>query len=341
VIAVLPPRERPAIGRTRFQTLITTGHVARVEFLLNGEPAGSDERAPFEITLDLGREPRPHTIRALAFDRSGVPLGEHTLEINTASATRFAVTIDSLDAQPGSGAGTVAASVSLPVDATLARVEVYRNDELITRLTEPPFAARLPPSGEIGAEPGPGDFVRVVAYLDDGTQAEDVRFLSGEVAGERVEVNLVQIFAVVTGDDGEPVEGLSSEEFEIRMGRETIPIERFQRADDVPLTLSLAVDTSESMWPLMIDTRQAASRFLVNTLIAGDQALLVGFSNRPRLIHPVTADVQALLRSFTALRAGGATALYDSIVFSLAQLGEIGRGPEAGRRAVVLLWTQA
>jgi Ca-activated chloride channel family protein len=307
--------------------------VARVEFLLNGEPAGSDERAPFEITLDLGREPRPYTIRALAFDRSGVPLGEHTLEINTASATRFAITIDSLDAGVGTDGGAVEASVSLPVDATLARVEVYRNDELITRLTEPPFAARLPGS----AEPGPGDFVRVVAYLDDGTQAEDVRFLSGEVAGERVEVNLVQIFAVVTGDDGEPVEGLSAEDFEIRMGRETIPIERFQRADDVPLTLSLAVDTSESMWPLMIDTRQAASRFLVNTLIAGDQALLVGFSNRPRLIHSVTADVQALLRSFTALRAGGATALYDSIVFSLAQLGEIGRGPEAGRRAVVLL----
>jgi hypothetical protein len=233
VIAVLPPRERAAIGRTRFQTLITPGHVARVEFLLNGEPAGSDERAPFEITLDLGREPRPHTIRALAFDRSGVPLGEHTLEINTASATRFAVTIDSLDAGVGTDGGAVEASVSLPVDATLARVEVYRNEELITRLTEPPFAARLPPSGEIGAEPGPGDFVRVVAYLDDGTQAEDVRFLSGEVAGERVEVNLVQIFAVVTGDDGEPVEGLTAEDFEIRMGRESIPIERVQRADDV------------------------------------------------------------------------------------------------------------
>jgi VWFA-related protein len=86
------------------------------------------------------------------------------------------------------------------------------------------------------------------------------------------------------------------------------------------------------MWPLMIDTRQAASRFLVNTLIPGDRALLVAFSNRPRLIAGPTGQVQDLLQSFGRLTAGGATALYDSIVFALFNSNGL-----SGQRALVVL----
>jgi Ca-activated chloride channel family protein len=333
VIALLPPRERPATGRTRFQTLITTDLIDRVDFFLDGAPAGSDDRAPFSVTLDLGPEPRPHTVRAVAYERSGEVLGEHTLEINRGAGTPFAVAVTALTPTGGGdGAGSfeVEATVSIPAGRALERVEVYRNDELLTRLEAPPFRAT------VAGAAGPSDFVRVVAVLDDGATAEDVRFLTGEVAGERVEVNLVELFAVVTGEDGQPVEGLTAEDFEILVDGRPRPVERFQRADEVPLDLALAVDTSESMWPLMIDTQQAASRFLVNTLIPGDRAALVAFSNRPRLVAGPTGDVGALLQSFVRLTAGGATALYDSIVFSLVQLRE-GAGGGDDRRAVVLL----
>jgi Ca-activated chloride channel family protein len=333
VIALLPPRERPATGRTRFQTLITTDLIGRVDFFLDGAPAGSDDRAPFSVTLDLGPEPRPHTVRAVAYERSGEVLGEHTLEINRGAGTPFAVAVTALTPTGGGdGAGSfeMEATVSIPAGRALERVEVYRNDELLTRLAAPPFRAT------VAGAAGPSDFVRVVAFLDDGTTAEDVRFLTGEVAGERVEVNLVELFAVVTGEDGQPVEGLTAEDFEILVDGRPRPVERFQRADEVPLDLALAVDTSESMWPLMIDTQQAASRFLVNTLIPGDRAALVAFSNRPRLVAGPTGDVSALLQSFVRLQAGGATALYDSIVFSLVQLRE-GAGGGDDRRAVVLL----
>jgi VWFA-related protein len=335
VVAVLPPRERPATGRTRIQTLVTTELVSSVDFFLDGEPAGTDERPPFSATLDLGAEARPHTIRAVARDRSGTVLGEHTLEINGASATRFAVAITALAPRPGRAGGgapatEVEATVAVPTDATLERVEVYRNDQLVARLTEPPYRAT------VEGEAAPTDFVRVVAYLAGGTSAEDVRFLAGDVAGERVEVNLVELFTVVTGEDGQPAEGLVAEDFEIEVNGRKRPVERFQLADDVPLTLALAVDTSESMWPLMPDARQAAGRFLIDTLIPGDRALLVAFSDRPRLIAPPSGDPPSLLRSFARLQAGGATALYDSIVFSLVQLEEAADRND-GRRAVVLL----
>jgi Ca-activated chloride channel homolog len=330
VIALLPPRERPATGRTRFQTLITTDAIDRVEFFLDGEPAGADETAPYSVTLDLGPEARPHTVRAVAYERSGRVLGEHTLELNRASARAFSVTIRELAATPA-GSWELEAEVVLPAGAALDRVEIYRNEELLARLREPPFRASVP-----GAEAGPSDFVRAAAYLTDGAAAEDVRFLGAGVAGERVEVNLVELFAVVTGKDGEPVEGLTAADFEILVDGKPRPVERFQHADEVPLTLGLAVDTSGSMWPLMIDTSQAASRFLVNTLIPGDRALLVAFSNRPRLVAGPSGDLQTLLQGFGRLSAEGATALYDSIVFSLVQLQETGEDP-GGRRAVVLL----
>lgn len=331
VVAVLPPRDRPATGRTRIQTLVTTELVARVDFYLDGEPAARDDRPPFTVTLELGQEPRPHEIRAVARDRSGTILGEHTLEVNAASATPFTVAVTALRPSAGAAAATdVEATVTVPPGESLERVEVYRNDELVARLDEAPYRAR------VEGEAGPSDYVRVVAYLADGTAAEDVRFLAGDVAGERVEVNLVELFTVVTDQDGQPVEGLGREDFEIEVSGRSRPVERFQLADEVPLTLALAVDTSESMWPLMVDTRQAAGRFLVDTLIPGDRALVVAFSDRPRLVAPASTDAHALLRSFSRLRAGGATALYDSIVFSLVQLQEAS-GKNDGRRAVVLL----
>lgn len=334
VVAVLPPRERPATGRTRIQTLVTTEAVARVDFYLDGESAGSDERAPFSVTLDLGSEARPHTVRAVALDRSGTVLGEHTLELNEASATPFAVAITTLRAAAGGADGgsatEVEAAITVPAGETLERVEVYRNEERVARLEAPPYRAT------VAGEAGPSDYVRVLAFLASGATAEDVRFLTGDVAGERVEVNLVELFTVVTGRDGQPVEGLGPEDFEIEVSGERQTIERFQLADEVPLTLALVVDTSESMWSLMIDTQQAAGRFLVDTLIPGDRALLVAFSDRPRLISPPSADVRVLLQSFGRLKAGGATALYDSIVFSLVQLQEASERND-GRRAVVLL----
>ena len=100
----------------------------------------------------------------------------------------------------------------------------------------------------------------------------------------------------------------------------------------MPLLLGLLIDTSESMWVLMPDTKKAASKFLADTLKDDDQAFLVDFSTKPHLAQAATGDLLQLLRSFSTLEASGATALYDSIVFSLSQLQDA-----PGRRALVLL----
>ncbi len=339
-IVILPPKDRPATGRTGVDTMVTTELIRRAVFYLDGEEAATDERPPFSAKLELGEEPAPHTIRVVAQDRSGATLGEHEITVNQRSAP-FDVAITQLrpvithrpprlDRGGGEGGNftQVEARVSVPPGETLDRVEVYRNEELVTTLREPPWNAQLPRTEDAG----PSDYVRVLAVLADGTSLEDVRLLSAGTPSERVEVNLVELFAVVTNPDGAPVEGLGPEDFRITWNGRRQEVERFQVADDVPLTLGLLVDTSGSMWPLMIDTKQAAGRFLVQTLIEGDQAFLVGFADRAKLLHPSTEEPLELLGGFQRLVAGGATALYDSIVFSLAQIQET-----SGRRALVLL----
>lgn len=338
VIVILPPDERPARGRTRFKTMVATPLVESVAFFLDGEEAARDDRGPFSATLDLGPEAVPHTVRAVAYDRSGIPLGEHRITLNERSApfdvaiTRVRPVLSHRPGGIGGGDGGgflhVEAEVSVPPGASLERLEVYRNEELVETLREAPFEARLPLAGE----PGPADYVRVVARLADGRSLEDVRLLAAGTPSERVEVNLVELFAVVTSPDGAPVEGLSAEDFRIVFDGERRQVERFQVADDVPLVLGLLVDNSESMAPLVFDTRMAAGRFLGSTLIEGDRAFLVTFDNRPRLLQPATGDLQTLTRALGLLSPRGRTALYDSIVFSLAQMQET-----SGRRALVLI----
>lgn len=337
-IVLLPPRrtglgrlggaiEGAATGQVRFDTLVTRDDVARVVFYLDGTEAASDDRPPFSAVLDLGPEPRPHTVAAVATSASGRGLGTSEIEVNASSAVPFSIAITAVDGDPEAGAVEVEAAVSVPADARLESVEWYFNDARAASRSEPPFRARVPtPSAR------PEDFLRVVATLADGRVADDAVLLAarGEVA--RVAVNLVEIFAVVFDRDGAPVRGLAAEDFKVRLGGAELPVESFRLADQVPLLLGLLVDTSESMWPLMPDTKRAAARFLSDTLHDGDRSFLVSFDDRPRLVHPPTGDLLELLSAFGALSAAGRTALYDALVFALTEMEG-----DAGRRALVLL----
>jgi VWFA-related protein len=341
-LVLVPPAERPVRGRARFRVLASSYAVARVEFFLDGISVASDDRAPFVATLDLGPDARTATVQAVAYDSSGGRLGEHALVVNAASQA-FDVRVTGL-AQTTAGAVPAVrldAQVTVPPGQDLARVEIFWNEELASVVQSPAVPASgapvtisetlaIPTSGRTGS-----DYLRVVATLGDGSLLEDVQLLSADIA-DRVEVNLVEIFAVVRDRAGAVVTDLEAEDFRVTLDGDEIGESeglRFRRADDVPLVLGLLVDTSESMWPLMIDTRQTASRFVLETVRDGDRAFLVEFDNQPRLVQETTDDVALLLRRFRELEAGGATALYDAVVFSLVEI----EAAAASRRALVLI----
>jgi Ca-activated chloride channel family protein len=332
ILLVPPPA---AAGPVRIDAIATDPGIDRVLFFLDGEAAGSDGRAPFRVRLELAPAPGPRTVRAVALDRAGRPLGEDSVTFGGPEPAVFEVAIRRLARGPAAGSGAVEVEVevdvAVPPGARLERLELYRNGELLARLAEPPFRARL-----ALPEPAPEDYLRAVAHLADGTAREDARPLAAPVAGsghgERLEVNLVEVFAVATGRAGGPVQGLGPRDFRVRLAGRELPIERFREAHQVPLTLALLVDSSTSMRAIMEETRKAAGRFLDRVLAAGDRAFLVDVDTRPRLVQQLTGEPADLAAAFAHLEADGDTALYDAMVLALVELRR-----HVGRRALVVI----
>ena len=324
VIKLIPPARRPAVGRVRFRTVVTMDGIRSAVFYLDGKRIAEDKRSPFSATLDLGPTPRAQVVRVEAFGYQDLKLGEDEITINL-DQQPFAVRIGDLESD-GSGRTRVTARISVPPAEQLARVEFYKNQELVATLLKPPFEVMFEGRHD------PSDFLRVVAYLVSGDSLEDARLFSDQVVSERIEVNLVEVYAVVSDRDGNPVQDLSLDRFRLTQGRREIPIERFALADEVPLVLGLIIDSSQSMDFLMDDTKRAAARFLSQTVLEDDRAFLVDFDTQPRLAQGLSGDLGVLLPALGRLQVGGNTALYDAVVYSLAQFER-----EPGRRALVLL----
>jgi Ca-activated chloride channel family protein len=325
VIRVLPPKRRPVVGKTRFQTLVSSPIITRVAFLLDGKEVGTDDKAPYSASLDLGPEVEMHRVGVVAFAANGARLGSHEITVNPRDDS-FQVRITEI-ASPLGGIQNVTAEVSIPRESELDRVEFYWNETLVETLQQAPFQIELPTP-----DPGAQAFVRVAAYLTDGTWIDDAQLLGEGSISERVEVNLVELHVVVTDRDNKPVEGLDTGDFTVRLGRQEQEIQRLGFAEDVPLTLGVVIDTSESMYTLMVETQQAGAQFVANTLTDGDAAFLVDFDTQPRLAQDTTTDLMTLLKTFSRFQPDGATAMYDAIIFSMLQFEE-----RAGRKALVLL----
>lgn len=327
VITLLAPRGTELKGRHRFRTLVTAPIVARVVFTLDGEPVEIDEEAPFAARIDLGASVARHTVRIDAFDAMGNPIGSDSIRLNE-PARSFDVAFSGVSLGQASFV-SLSAEVSHPTDVPVERLEFYFNERLLETQAAPPWSveARI---GGIGQT----DYVRVVAYFADGRFLEDVKLLSSLGSTEEVEVNLVQVYVVATDKQGEPVDDLAAENFEIRLRGERQEIERFAYADEVPLLLALVIDTSGSMWALMPDTKKAAGKFLTQVLTDKDQALVIDFDDRPRIAAALTDDIGDLLLSMGSLAAEkmAMTALYDSVIFGALELPS---GQQ--RKAVVLL----
>jgi VWFA-related protein len=268
-------------------------------------------------------------VKVEAFGNSGAKLGEDLLSLNQRDDP-FRVSISRVSII-GTTEIELEVRVGVPSGQRLERIEIFHNDTQVATLdsdgADSPFEARFS-AALIGA----ADFVRAVAYLADGSSLEDARLLASQGGGERVNVNLVELFVVATDRDGEPIKDLRKEDFTVKLRGQKQTIERFELAEEQPLVLGVVVDTSESMWSLMPDTKKAATQFLSETVQTEDRAFLVDFDTRPRLAQATTGDLGLLFRKFAGLEANGFTALYDAIIFSLLQFEET-----SSRRALVLL----
>ena len=340
-IRIVPPERRVGEllrGRVEIQTLIVDPRVGEVEFRLDGKRTRRVRMRPFTTHLGLADPPREQKLEALAYDRENEYIGRDEILLNQIDRP-FAVRIAGIHSAKADGgpAIRVAASVSLPRSATLERVEFYRSDDLVAATHTfgeggAPGVARTIPVEALIEGGRPDDFIRVVAKLADGREREDAELLQGADYQSEIDVQLAQFQVLVTDRDGNPVSGLSPEDFEIRENGRKRPAVALHTAYDVPLVLGLAIDSSDSMLSTWRRLKHIARRFLEAALRPGDRSFLVDFDGTVRLIQPLTGDQPLLNDRLDHLIPLGGTALNDGLLFSLLQYRR-----EPGRRALVVV----
>jgi VWFA-related protein len=334
VVRILPPPPQRGglTGNVTIETLTIDPAIATVTFFVDDEEVARRSTLPYDAKIALARPPREQVVRVEALDHAGRRLGMDELVVNRHDPP-FRIQITELaPATPGAGAGEprLLTQVSVPRDAEVSKVRFYRNRTLIGQDDTPPYETAV-----VGGPLRGDEYLRAVAVLTDGREAEDVEvglLPGGKAFSEELDVRLVELQVLVTDRAGFPLTDLTAADFEIVHGGKARDVAEVYPSRNVPLILGLAVDSSGSMLSLWDATRSIAEGFLAATLRDDDRAFLIDFDSHVRLLQPLTGELADLFASLGRLRAGGGTALYDSILFSLLQFGS-----EPGRRALIVL----
>jgi len=147
-----------------------------------------------------------------------------------------------------------------------------------------------------------------------------------------MEVKLVNVFVNVTDRNGAIVGGLSREDFALAEDGRPQQIAVFERQSELPLNLTLAIDTSGSVQKDMAVESDAAKRFARALLRPQDKMSLLQFATGVRELAPFTSKLSQIDRGLGQLRGDWATTLYDAICLGSERLGV-----REGRRVLVLI----
>jgi VWFA-related protein len=166
----------------------------------------------------------------------------------------------------------------------------------------------------------------------------------------KVNVNVVNVLCTVRNKANGLVGGLEKRDFTVFEDGKLQTITDFTRETDVPLTLALLVDVSESQERLIDVERRAAHDFFTHVLRQKDEAFLISFGAEAELLQDSTNSPKLLLDGLNQLRlsvpVGGlhpgpvptmqnqaGTILYDAVYLAA---NEKLKG-DVGRKAIIVI----
>ncbi len=118
----------------------------------------------------------------------------------------------------------------------------------------------------------------------------------------KVDVNLVNVLCTVRNKNGGLIGNLEKRDFTVFEDGKQQEIKNFSRETDVPITIALLVDVSESQERLMEVERRAAHDFFTHVLRKKDEAFLISFGAEAELLQDSTNSPDLLLDGLNHLR---------------------------------------
>lgn len=224
------------------------------------------------------------------------------------------------------GSVRIVAQIRALPGASLSPVQIYVDGTLLSTVSDgPPYAAVW-----VDANPFESNEITVAVSDDLGNAARDTVVLEPFEITETTEVTRVLLDTSVQDKEGRFIRTLASQDFEVRENGVPQELDLVQQ-EDMPATVALLIDSSQSMSRRIDFVREAAHR-LVGFMRARDRMLVVPFSKTLEPITGPTDDRATVSQAITHIRPHGGTAILDCLIQLAAHLDGLD-----GRRAVVLI----
>jgi len=153
----------------------------------------------------------------------------------------------------------------------------------------------------------------------------------------RTAVDVVSMNVTVTDSSNRYITDLTENDFEVFEDGVKQDLTLFNRSN-LPVALSLLIDTSSSMEDRMATAQDAAIGF-IRKLRATDLGEVIGFDSRAEVLQKFTNNTAQLEQAIRKTVAGGSTSLNNALYISLKGLKKIPTRTEeeVRRQAIVLL----
>lgn len=203
-------------------------------------------------------------------------------------------------------------------------VRWFADGKQVCTSSVPPYSCEWDAGGMVNEH-----LIRVVATLRNGERLiANSRTASVEYA-EAVDVDVIQITAVVTDGNGRFVTGLKAGDFKVYDDDKPQQLTNFA-SENIPLEIAVALDVSSSMQDALPAVKRHATNFLAQ-LQPSDQVTVLGFNDNIFTFARRSTDQAARAKAIARLAPWGGTALYDTIIHALDLLGR-----QSGRRALLV-----
>ena len=146
----------------------------------------------------------------------------------------------------------------------------------------------------------------------------------------RVDVDLVLVPVTVSDSMNNMVTTLKKEDFALYEENKRQEI-RYFSTEDLPISVAMLVDVSNSM-SNKIDTEREAIVEFFNNANPDDEYFAIAFSDRPRVLADSTQSIDQLQGKLLAEEPGGPTAMLDAVYLAVSRL----RSARYERKAIVV-----
>ena len=178
---------------------------------------------------------------------------------------------------------------------------------------------------------------RPLPLLLAGDSPRRARLITAQQPAFRSAIDVVSMNVTVTDSTTKYVTDLTEKDFEIFEDGVKQELTLFNRTN-LPVALSLLIDTSSSMEDRMATAQDAAIGF-VRKLRPTDLGEVIGFDSRAEVLQKFTSNTRELEQAIRKTVAGGSTSMNNAIYISLKGLKKIPvrQEEEIRRQAIVLL----